>query len=236
MTIRGNLAILNVMPIRKFPLVNGEVFHIYNRSVGPIPIFTDKKEHERFIFGLVFYQNDCVPIKLSKFNKLSKVKREKIIHSLREKKEWLVEIVSYCVMPTHFHLVLRQLKENGIENYVRLVTNSFSHYFNIKNDRSGSLFADRFKAVHIENDEQLLHVVRYVHLNPFTSYIVRNLEELEDYSFSSLPEYLGKSTMAICQKQLILDFFPTTEKYRNFVLNQADFQRSLHKIKHKIFE
>lgn len=185
---------------------------------------------------MFFYQNANPPIKLSKYNLLPKDQREEIINSLKRKKEWLVEIVSYCLMPSHFHLVLKQLLDDGVKDFLRLLTNSFSHYFNTKHDRTGSLFGGRFKAVHIENDEQLLHVVRYVHLNPYTSYVVKDLEHLEDYPYSSLSEYLGKSKNYLCQKRLVLNHFRTVEKYQSFVFNQGDYQRSLERIKYKILE
>ncbi len=225
-----------MMPLRKIPLVNNQVYHVFNRSVGNIPIFKGIREYKRFSFSMFYYQNAKPPMKLSKFNTLSIKKRRKIISSLQEKRDLLVHIISYCLMPNHFHFVIKQISDDGIKIYLRVLTNSYSHYFNTKNDRFGALFGGRFKAVRIENDEQLLHVVRYVHLNPYTSYVVDDLKHLEEYYFSSFPEYLGKTKNEVCHKQLVLTQFRNIKKYKDFVYNQADYQRSLERIKHKMLD
>ena len=224
------------MPRRKTPLVTKEVYHVFNRIIASIPIFERKRECSRFLFAMSFYQNIKPPLKLSKFNKLSKNEKHEISELLYQKREWFVEIISYCLMPNHFHIVVKQLVDDGVKNYLRLVSDSFAHYFNIKNDRGGPLFESRFKAVRIEKDAQLLHVVRYIHLNPYSSYLVKNLEDLGQYPFSSFPEYIGKAKKEICQKRLVLDHFKIYGKYKEFVFNQADFQKSLAKIKHTLMD
>src|SRR3989337_2399533 len=100
------------MGMRKTPLVNGETYHIFNRSVGSIPIFNGARECSRFIFGMTYYQNISIPLKLSKFNRLARIERENIIRVIRAKKEWIIELIAYCIMPSHFHLVVKQLKDH----------------------------------------------------------------------------------------------------------------------------
>ncbi|SRR3989344_464673 len=220
------------MPIRKTPLVNGQIYHVFNKSTGSIPIFTNSREFKRFIFGMSFYQNRNIPLRLSKFNRLSKEQRNKILSEMKSKQDFLVELISYCIMPNHFHYILKQLTNDGIKEFIRLTSNSYSHFYNIRHDRSGSVFGGRFKAVLIENDEQLLHVVRYIHLNPFSTYIIKDRNELERYQYSSFLEYIGRSTSNLCQKDIILNNFKARDKYKEFVLNHADYQRTIERIKH----
>ena len=139
-------------------------------------------------------------------------------------------------MPNHFHFLLKQVANRGISKFISNFTNSYTRYFNTKNKREGALFKGKFKSVRIESDEQLLHVSRYTHLNPYSSYVIKTLEELENYPYSSLPEYLQRSPKGSCQKEIILDQFKNLNSYKNFVFDQANYQRELENIKHLILE
>jgi putative transposase len=209
---------------------------VLNRGTGAIPIFKNRYNHQKFIQIFLYYQNENPPVRFSRLSFLSKDQREEIFSQFKKKKDFRVEIIAYCLMPNHFHFLLRQTKEGGIANFIRLSTNSYARWFNAKYQRKGSLFEGRFGAVIIENEFQLLHVSRYIHLNPYSSYLVKNLASLLDYPFSSLPEYLGKTKEEICQKEAILAEFSSAEKYKAFVLDQADYQRELEKIKHQNLE
>jgi putative transposase len=114
--------------------------------------------------------------------------------------------------------------------------NSYTRYFNTKNNRLGPIFQGKFKAVRIESNDQLLHVSRYIHLNPYTSYIVKNLEQIKKYPYSSLLEYLTQSKTNFYEKEIILTEFKNNLSYWNFLANHADYQRNLEKIKHLILE
>lgn len=201
-----------------------------------MPIFNSKYDFTRFIKTLCYYQNDCLPLKFSKFISLSLEEKALVDEQLRLKKDFLVEIIAYCLMPTHFHLLVKQIKENGIHNFVRKISDSYAHYFNIKLQRRGGIFECRFKATRVETDEQLLHVSRYIHLNPYSSFLIKDLHRLLTYPFSSLGEYLGLSKNNICQKEIVLGQFKNTGKYEEFVLDQANYQRSLDVIKHHALE
>jgi len=139
-------------------------------------------------------------------------------------------------MPTHFHLLLRQLMENGIEKFSRKISDSYSHYFNIKTERKGGLFEGRFQATRITSDQQLLHVSRYIHLNPYSSFLVKDFVALEKYPYSSFPEYINNSPVSRCQKEIVLNQFKKPEDYKDFVYDQADYQKTLDQIKHQTFE
>lgn len=185
---------------------------------------------------MVYYQNQNPPVRLSKFYLLPEKERGQVLKHLEDKKEWWVEIVAYCLMPNHFHFMLEQVKNEGITNFIRRLNNSYSHFFNVKYKRSGPLLEGRFKAVHIESDEQLLHLNRYIHLNPYSSFIVKDLKSILGYKFSSLPEYLGKTKDEICQKKIVLDQFSSVGQYKKSVFDQADYQRSLEIIKHQTID
>lgn len=155
------------------------------------------------------------------------------LHKINDK---LVDIICFCLMPNHFHLLLNQLKDNGISKFMANLQNSFTRYFNTKHERIGHLLQGQFKAVLIEDDNQLLHVSRYIHLNPYSSYVVKDLESLEQYLWSSFPEYLGKVAAEICNKEIILSQFKDKKDYKKFVFDQADYQRRLEEIKHLVIE
>lgn len=141
------------------------------------------------------------------------------------------------MMPNHFHLLIKQLDDGGIHDVVSKLSLSYANYFNLKNELKGPVFEDRFKAVTIISNEQLLHVSRYIHLNPFTGSVVNSKEELLQYPYSSLQEYLNLNTpLKICAKSLIFDQFKSLESYKSFVLDQADYQRRLHQIKRLLLE
>lgn len=138
-------------------------------------------------------------------------------------------------MPNHFHLQLRQRKDNGISKFLANLQNSLTHYFNTRSNRVGHLFEGQFKAVRIESEEQLFHIHRYIHLNPYTGFIVKNIDNLLMYQWSSLKEYINNKKN-LCETKYILSHFKTRKKYLAFILNQADYQKKLNKIKHLILE
>jgi len=224
------------MPIRLTPLITGEYYHLLNRGTGGIPIFHQKKDYQKFLTTFLFYQNSSPPIQLAKFLTLPPEERKRLWEKLRNPRERQVEIITYCQIPNHFHFLLKQTKKMGIENFLRWLTNSYSHYFNTKYKRKGSLFGGRFKAIRIETNEQLLHLSRYIHLNSYSSYVIKNLKDLEEYPYSSFPEYIQKRETNFCHKEIILGQFKDPASYKKFVLDQADYQRSLEQIKHQLLE
>lgn len=224
------------MPGRKTPLINNEVYHILNRGISFQPTFSNKREYQRAVQTIFYYQNIQPPLKYSRFLSLSNEKRFEILKRLKKQRKFLVEVIAYCLMTNHFHLLLRQVEDSGISKFVSNFTNSHTRYSNTRNERKGPLFQGKFRAVRIESDEQLLHVSRYIHLNPYSSYVIRSLKELEDYPYSSFPEYIGKSKNKLCDKDVVLDQFDNSESYKKFVFDQADYQRKLEIIKHLLLE
>lgn len=214
------------MPGRIVPLVNGEYYHIYNRGSDKRNIFLKSRDYSKFRETFHYYQFIGPKPKLSQFAKANLYQFKPV----QENK--LVEIISYCLMPNHFHFLLRQLKEDGISIFMSQLCNSYTKYFNIKSNRIGPLLQGRFKSVLIENDEQLLHASRYIHLNPIVSKIVNNLDH---YPWSSYFEYIS-NTKRLCSVEQILAFFPSKEKYKEFLEDQIDYGTTLEKIKHQIID
>lgn len=117
--------------------------------------------------------------------------------------------------------------DGGISKFMSNFANSYTRYFNTKSKRKGPVFEGKFKAKRIETDEQLLHLSRYIHLNPHSSFVVKNLKELESDPYSSFPEYIQETDTSFCNKEIILGHFWDTVSYKEFVFDQADYQREL---------
>lgn len=216
--------------------MNEEVYHVINRGIASQPTFIDWRDYRRAIETMLYYQNLEPPIKYSLFLKQARQIREQILQNLRKRKEFLVEIIAYCFMPNHFHLLLRQKVEGGISKFLSNFTNSYTRYFNTRRKRDGPIFKGGFKAVRIETDEQLIHVSRYLHLNPYSSYIVKSPEALGKYPYSSFGEYLEETKPGFCQKEAVLGNFAKVEDYKKFIFDQADYQRTLENYKHLCLE
>lgn len=222
------------MPRRKYFLGTGEYYHVFNRSIDGRPIFDSLKDCKRALNIINYYKHSGKKIRFSKYLLLNKEMRKLIWTDLKSKTPY-IEIVSFCLMPNHYHLLLQQQLDNGITKFIQDFQNSYSRFFNTKYKRVGTIWQGQFKARHIENDEQLLHVNRYIHLNPYTSYIVKSLEALKDYPWSSLREYLQKANV-ISNGEIIRSNFNDITSYIKFVFDQADYQRELDRIKHLVIE
>lgn len=211
--------------------VTGEYYHVFNRGLDRRPVFLSQMYYERFRQCLEFYRYQNLPLKLSKYLLLTHEKKLEFKVLLQSKKQ-SVSLVSYALMPNHFHLLLKQHVENGISTYLSQIQNSYTRYFNVRKKRTGILFTTQNKSVHIETEDQLLHVSRYIHLNPYTGYVLKESNELLNYAWTSLPEYV-KTLDGICDTYLIQNL---VKDYKEFVLDQAEYQRCLHEIKHIIYD
>jgi len=220
--------------MRKVVFANKEIYHVFNRGIEKRPIFIGKRDYDRALQTLDYYQYSGISSSLSQVLKLEKDKRDFFLAQLKLKGERLVEILSFCLMPNHFHLLLKQVQEDGIKTFLSNFSNSYTKYFNIKSDRIGPLLQGIFKAVRIEDDNQLVHVCRYIHINPIVSLVIKK-EGLIDYPYTSFPEYLGREE-GFCRKDEILSYFPSVKKFEDFVFDQIDYGRKLESIKHLVFE
>lgn len=213
------------MPYRYNPLVTGEYYHVFNRGVAKMTIFKDYRYYRRFMRAMLYYQVDGLKPRFSLFSPS--------IHKLDWNKK-LVDIICYCLMPNHYHFLLKQNKDGGISEFIRKLCESHAKYYNIKGTgRLGSVFQSEFKAELVVSNEQLIHLSRYIHLNPVVSDVVDNLKK---HLWSSYLEYLGLNTNRVCTKEIILGQFKSPQKYEEFVLDQVGYATELEYIKHQIIE
>jgi len=219
------------MAYRNVILATNETYHVVNRSLEGLSLFKNKRAYQRFINLLGFYYR-TPPVRFSYFNRADKENKIKINETMVHT-EKQVDIIAFCLMPNHFHLILRQHKENGISSFVSKVENGYARFFNIQNNRKGGIFESAFYAGRIENQEQLDHISRYIHLNPLVSFLVKK-ENLAEYPWSSFGDYLGKKIHPWIKSNIVLASFKNSKKYFDFVMNQADYQIKLNKIKHLI--
>lgn len=211
--------------MRKHPLVNESLYHIFTKSISGYRVFRSTKDYSRMVEMLKFYQYIKLPTKFSTYLNLKD--KDSFLQRYLSDRERHVDIIAYCLMPTHIHLVLKQLKDNGISLFMKHILDSYTRYFNIKNKRKGPLWQGRFKSVLIESDEQLLHLTRYIHLNPTSDNLVNTPEE---WTYSSYNEYLNSSDGSICNYSKHLDIDP--KEYKQFVESRENYQKELNIIKH----
>ena len=216
--------------MRKEKLAEGSLYHIFSKSIAGYVIFNDKKEYDRMLEGIRFYQMGKPLLSFARFCECSKEKQAVI--SKAAEGEDQVEVIAYCLMPTHVHFILKQKKEEGISSFMNNLLNSYTRYFNKKHGRKGPLWESRFKNVLVENDVQLMHLTRYIHLNPVTARII---EEPQDWSHSSYHEYTGNlNGKSICEFKNLIDMNPET--YSEFVIDRIGYQRELASIKVLLLE
>ena len=210
-------------------MVAGQIYHVFNASMANFTIFRSDSDFDRMMALIQYYQVARPARKFSEYIKsFSSKEYVPITYLSRSDCTKLVEIISYCIMPMHPHMILYPLKENAISIFMSNVLNSYTRYFNIKYDRKGPLWEGRSKKVLVKTDEQLLHLTRYVHLNPVTAYLV---DKPEDWTYSSYNEYVGciSTTKRICAYDNLLNIDPIL--YKEFVYGGIESQRALAKAK-----
>lgn len=190
-------------------------YHIYNRGVEKRTIFQDSQDYKVFLKYLKVYLE---PVK-EPAEKSVKIKN----HHQK------IELLTFCLMPNHFHLLIRQKDKISMENFMRSLLTKYAVYFNKKYDRVGSLFQGPYKAVLIENDGQLLHVSRYIHLNPSKVSPLQN-------SYSSYSDYLGKRETSWLSTKPILSYFKTAQRtsLKDILSYQSFVEDFAHKAKESI--
>lgn len=127
-------------------------------------------------------------------------------------KSELVQIVAYCLNPNHFHMILKQVSDNGISEFMKRLGGGYTWHFNKKHNRSGALFQGRFKSIHIDTNEYLLHLSAYVNKNDF----IHGYGKIE-WKYSSYLDYIGKRNGKLCHKGIILGQFKDQKDYTDFM-------------------
>ena len=217
--------------IRKEPLVVGEIYHVFNKSIAGYQIYNNENDYKRMISSIRYFSLAEQLPKFSYFLDRADAAQKSLVAYLKQcfpDPKFRVQVIAYCLMPTHFHLIIRPLTKTGVTDLMHDALNSYSHYFNTKHERRGPLWVGPFKNVLVKSDEQLHHLTRYVHLNPVTASLVNKAEQ---WPWSSYQEYIHPKSVRdpLCHYQELLDFTP--RQYRVFTEDYASYQRELAVIK-----
>jgi len=133
---------------------------------------------------------------------------------------------AYCLMPNHFHILLKELRPNGITKFMQRLGTSYTMYFNVKNERVGGLFVTPFRSKHIADDRYYQRVAQYIHLNPAD---VVGFTRIAEYRYSSLLDYYGevRDARAILDKESFNLLRATMPPYKKLVTEAAEYHASL---------
>lgn len=224
------------MPYRNTIIIPGEIYHVFNRSIARQPLFGGLRDYQRALSVIEFYSYKEPGLRFSFYNRLPLEQRNSFLLTLKKRHEKLLHIHAFCLMPNHVHFLLEGIESKGVTRFMSQFQNSYAKYLNTKSQRNGALFQSMFKAVRIETDEQFIHVARYIHLNPLTSYVIQEEGLLEGYPWSSYMDYVGKRTVDIVYTKRLTSMFPSVGALKEFTLDQVDYQRKLEEIKHLTFE
>ncbi len=187
--------------MRNLTFSDKELYHVYNRAVDKKQIFLNEKDFDRFFKGIEQFNTPKILGSLGRGHRVSTSPR-------------LVKIIAYCVNPNHFHFILEQIADKGIERFMHKLGMGYSKYFNTKYKRSGALFEGKFKAKLIDSDTYLLHLSAYINLNHLAHARGHRVSTL---SRTSWGEYVQPNyPNAICDKKVVLDQFVSAKAYQKF--------------------
>lgn len=194
-------------------------YHLYNRGVEKRAIFRSERDYRVLLSYLATYllPKDTVALQQAlAAADLSSKERDSLLKQLRLKNfADTIEIVAFCLMPNHFHFLARQKTVSAIDQFMSALWTRYTMYFNKTYHRVGPLFQGVYKAVPVETDEQLLHLSRYIHTNPYSL----SGKSLRTYRYSSYPEYLNMRKSSWINSQGVLSFFSKKDlnNYESFV-------------------
>ncbi len=203
------------------------MYHIYNRGVDKRIIFEDEKDYAVFLSFLKYALLSEDEISRSKSVDTTQISDSSRFNLRRAGLFGKVELVSFCLMPNHFHLLLYQYDVDGITRLMRSVATGYSLYFNKRHKRSGTLFQGRYKARMIDSQEYWDHISRYIHLNP-----LEISDNLTSYQYSSYPYFVGDKSAKWLRPGLVLDGFKSKQEYRQFVIGYIPKRKELKDIEH----
>lgn len=213
------------MARRQVSFATGEYYHLYNRGVEKRKIFLSPLDYDRFA-ALLYLCNGSQPV---------------LVRDLRmplseafgvDRGATLVDIGAWCLMPNHFHLLVRQRIEGGVSAFMHRIATAYAMYFNTKNERSGALFQGPFKATHADSDRYLKYLFSYIHLNPLklinpdwkdagVADRRTTLDFISQYQYSSYLEYAGKDRLAsaILRRAPFPKYFPSPADFLSTIFS-----------------
>lgn len=217
---------------RKIKFSIGEYYHIYNRGVDKRDIFMDEYDYNRFLL-LLKICNSSQPIDVREMKKNESSEG----FASGDRGETMVDIGAYCLMPNHFHILIREKIQDGISKFVQKFSTAYTMYFNKKYERNGSLFQGVFQNKHADSDEYLKYLYSYIHLNPvkliqsdWKSRGIQDINEayefLNNYKYSSYLDYLNNniSQNTILNKGSFPEYFESGEDFKNNLNDWLKFE------------
>ena len=183
------------MPYRNDVFARNHYYHIYNRGVGKGLIFFNPGNYEY-----------CIQL----------VKRYY--------RQYGATIIAYCLMPNHYHFLLRQETDQTLSKFINVLFNAYVQAVNRQQGRKGTLFEGRFRHVWVDREEYLTHLCRYIHLNPVRAKLVTRVQ---DWPYSNYLEWIGQRTWNLKDEVFIRDRFPTPKAYQEFVVDNQNETQSL---------
>lgn len=206
--------------MQKPKFVENQIYHIFNRGVEKRDVFLGGGDYFRFIHDLFEFNDEGPVFNVSYyFDSQSKKIESQYLEKERRPRKLLVEILVFTLMPNHFHLLLKQKKDGGIVKFMQKLGTGYTNYFNKKYERVGGLFQGRFKAALVSEEAHFIHLPFYIHTNPLALIYGSStsiMKFLENYRWSSFPDYIGKKNFpSITSRDFILNFFGGEKEYKN---------------------
>ncbi len=228
--------------MRAVKFVSGEYYHIFNRGVEKRVLFNSVSDFQRFYNSMYLFNNTHYA-NPGNFSPPSTLNHNDIefLRSWDKGRDPFVRIVSFCLLSNHFHLLVRQLRDDGIVMFMHRLGMGYARYFNKRYRRIGRLYEGTFKAIHVQRDAQLEHLPRYIHLNALDrtdlqwregkiKQWVTARESLDSYPWSSHHVYAGKlQPLPLVDEASVRRLFPIPAEYIAFLKRWSnrfyDFQR-----------
>jgi len=236
------------MPIKRPPLINNEIYHIITRGVGDVAIFRNKDDYYRAIFSLYEFNTSVTPITIRERRKARIKSKKANREQFSDDRDLIVEILAFCFMPNHIHLLLRQIKKDGISQFMRKFGAGYATFFNNKYDRKGHLFQGRFRAIHIKTNDQFKNIFVYIHTNGISLLEpkwkengIKNpekvIEFLGNYKWSSYPDYIGKNNFpSLTKRDFFLKIMGGTKGYRKIVEDWIKYKGEIENLDDVVLE
>ena len=235
-----------IMPYRKEQFINGDIYHITTRAIDNNLIFKDINDYYRGIFSIYEFNNvNSTEIWRRRRERIAEKKKSKALEDGSptlfqvDKREKLVEILAFCFMPNHIHLLLKQIKDNGIVGFMRKVGTGYASYFNKKYERKGYVFQNRFKDIRIKDDNQLKTIFTYIHTNPLSliepgwkkagikDFDMAN-KFLEEYKWHSYLDFIGiKNFPSVTEREFLLEAMGGVDCCREAIKDWVKYKKEI---------
>ena len=221
--------------LRKEKFVPGEYYHIYDRTIFNTPVFKDNKNCVRLMQAFLLANSTQSSQAFQFLRDNQKATIENALEITKKGKQ-LVDVICFAIMPDHYHMLLREKIEGGITSFIHKCNISVAKYINTKTERHGPLFEGLFKSKHVTNNNYLLHLSLYIHLNPLDFLVgkgwrehkIQNWNQIRDkliyYPYSSLKNFLNKNheDKIISGAEIITDQFKDVKEYKSFLRDWSE--------------